>query len=1512
MIGRKIRQKLSAVFLCSFFITSWYGSLFSVFADEAVGETSGETSGVSTAVPVEAEDENTDTSSAATTTAPEETEEEAPDISSDVTTAPEEAEEETTEVSADVTTTSPVEEEEENASIALLDAIVAAIGENPYPTLQDAVNDAADGQTIKLLSDTTENITSSSKSYTLEMNGHTINGGQNGCVYIINGGTVTLRGGTLTNGKNTAWGASGSGGGLRITNATVTLENMTISNNTAASGGGIYIQNGEVTIGGSTISGNTTTTGTGGGINFSGGSLTIDNSTISGNTAGSNGGGIYFNSGAFTLRSSTVSDNSASNLGGGVYAGNAADLNNIRFTGNSAKRGGSALYLSTSNKVTVSDCEFTGNYGDGSTIGSSVITADEVMGYGAEFIFERCNISCNSAVEYTFYVECENYYWYDTPINLTLNDCEISDNEAIRSGGIYIYDLAIVSLNNTVVKNNKATGTPGANTPVSGGVVCHNSADVTFNLVSGAVYNNTCVNGDANDLFIGQYATVNVITADKMKDTARAADYFSSFVWSHSDGTFIDEDMSGRYAKDKGYAGGLSLTAFDTDIIPAAVYKGVKYDTISDAIAAAKQDNANPAKIQLLPGVDKSGEEEKYIRAFYSDKLTIDINVILDLNLCALNARESILFEVTDNASLTLSGTGVVKGSIDVDDGSTLILATDIDTDLSIKLGGANASLKLSDDFVRCGTISIELDDTRANALNNVNKTDDDISYVIVANGKGKIDPDNVKITNLKNTLVDIIADGSDIVAVNPTLKGSLFVSSGGDDNNDGTPADPLHTIEQAIENAESGGTIYILDTITVENSAEWDGKDKNITITRYIDEDNPDVGGANMVTINSGSSLELRNITIDGNSKKCTNAGSIINVSQNGTLTIGEGTVLQNNDVSKTNVVARSADSVVKARSGGAVYTVGGQITIKKNSTIQNCVALLGGGIYCEKGTIDMYGGKFTGNEAIGPYTVSKNENYYGCGGGIVVTGSGVMMTMTGGEFIGNKATYGGGVCIGTGIYSLTSNSAEAFRMDEGNEGGGAFTDNYASSNGGGLFVQSSYKAVINAGDFTGNKCGDNHFGGGAIYVNGGKNDVIDGELWVTKVLITGNTAKEYGGGIAGCNTSGTIINMVDGSVIYGNTTNNGPCDISTATDPFQPGKFNGSKITQTQDHFTQFMLDETPYHWKSAIDGNGFKTGDYVSEDYLNSRTGKAVYTDEKPQPDTESSKIKVRITNNHADEGSGGGIGSNGSVFIGGGTYVANWNYKQPIEFEVEKVWKDTNGTICNYPAALDQLNIWILGIDSSGNVHKKVHNPMMINGVWQGKVGFEPFEDNCTTVLLEEVIYADGKHVWSADGRKYESVVRDIMDTMVSPGAPIIWSDDANSPFTSELAKTTGGNFAFTNSMLVYSPSAPAPAPGDGDTENPSGPSASEPSAPSNPSAPTDPSDPSFPPPNGPTGGFAFIVGSPDKGEEDISAGSGMNGESEISSSVVITITVVSAALIAAGMVIGNNMLRRKKK
>ena len=164
-------------------------------------------------------------------------------------------------------------------------------------------------------------------------------------IFQIDGGqtivTVFISGISVTNGHTVAKSgetAGGFGGGILNANATLTLSNCIINNNTAVS---------------------STLQSSGGGIcSFSGSTLTVDGCTFSGNNA--NFGGAISNSKSLVLKNSNLSGNSA-DIGGGIETGGGlAVVSNCTFVNNTAtSKGGGASNVNGT--LTVSNCTFDHN-----------------------------------------------------------------------------------------------------------------------------------------------------------------------------------------------------------------------------------------------------------------------------------------------------------------------------------------------------------------------------------------------------------------------------------------------------------------------------------------------------------------------------------------------------------------------------------------------------------------------------------------------------------------------------------------------------------------------------------------------------------------------------------------------------------------------------------------------------------------------------------------------------------------------------------------------------------------------------------------------------------------------------------------------------------------------------------------------------------------------------------------------------------------------------------------------
>lgn len=219
-------------------------------------------------------------------------------------------------------------------------------------------------------------------------------------VLTIDGATATLHLLTIRNGNcpNTCTIDTVRGAGILSRNSALTLNNVTVSGNTAWGAGGIYSSSGgSLTIqNGSLISGNSSTNsvglGSAGGISFSGSTLLVDDSTISNNSGDGNGGGIEFVSlsGSATIQNgSSVSYNFTDARGGAVFNPTAIHLTvtNSTIAYNEAELFGGGI----SGKATISGSYLVGNTtaGDGGALITGAAGANILNITGSYILFNH-------------------------------------------------------------------------------------------------------------------------------------------------------------------------------------------------------------------------------------------------------------------------------------------------------------------------------------------------------------------------------------------------------------------------------------------------------------------------------------------------------------------------------------------------------------------------------------------------------------------------------------------------------------------------------------------------------------------------------------------------------------------------------------------------------------------------------------------------------------------------------------------------------------------------------------------------------------------------------------------------------------------------------------------------------------------------------------------------------------------------------------------------------------------
>ncbi|WP_286766513.1 choice-of-anchor Q domain-containing protein, partial [Rhodopirellula sp. UBA1907] len=278
--------------------------------------------------------------------------------------------------------------------------------------------------------------------------------GNGGGLHITGNGSAEITGGTV-NGNV----AASEGGGLWNGSGTMTVDGTVIDGNAASGddadngGGGIFNVGGTLVVSDATIQNNVAdgASGSGGGI-FNAGTATIDNTTVSGNTANRAGGGLEAIGGSSTsIIGGSLEDNvagpsgsAAPGNGGAIHISDdgSVDLTEVLVDGNTAASEGGGLWNSSTGTLVVTRSTISNNV----TIDGGGIFAD---GDGGAVTVVNSTIASNSASNDGGGVLSEGG-------TVALTSVTIADNSASLGGGISV-EAGTLSLINSIVSRNNAS-----------------------------------------------------------------------------------------------------------------------------------------------------------------------------------------------------------------------------------------------------------------------------------------------------------------------------------------------------------------------------------------------------------------------------------------------------------------------------------------------------------------------------------------------------------------------------------------------------------------------------------------------------------------------------------------------------------------------------------------------------------------------------------------------------------------------------------------------------------------------------------------------------------------------------------------------------------------------------------------------------------------------------------------------------------------------------------------------
>ncbi len=446
-------------------------------------------------------------------------------------------------------------------------------GDYDYTSLQTAINNAANGDTLLLADGTcTEKITIDNKDLTIiSENGAAssiIDGNASGStVTIKNGADTVLNGVTVQNGNQINF---GKGGGLYISDSSPAIINSIITNNIGNSGGGgIYVigASSTVTISATTISSNTAGSHGAGIYLDSGSSADISGSTISNNHSGNRGGGIFMATSAdasLAVSSSTISGNSGTNFayGGGIYCNATGgtvivSIDDSTISGNSAQNGG-GVYLESAGATlltgSISDSTFSSNTSstsaggairlvalDSMTISGSTFNDNDgrtggggvavVNGAGNTFTLIDSSIRDNSSA---FFAKGGGLLLSGG--TATIERSFFTGNSSQYGGGAYVDGNTTASFVNSVVSGNKGD--------YNGGGFHFSGEDVVLaaDILNCTISGNTSNSGSAVEVAFDATATVTLT---------------NSIIWGNGSSSQINGTVTASYSDigEDGYSG---------------------------------------------------------------------------------------------------------------------------------------------------------------------------------------------------------------------------------------------------------------------------------------------------------------------------------------------------------------------------------------------------------------------------------------------------------------------------------------------------------------------------------------------------------------------------------------------------------------------------------------------------------------------------------------------------------------------------------------------------------------------------------------------------------------------------------------------------------------------------------------------------------------------------------------------------------------------------------------------
>ena len=796
-----------------------------------------------------------------------------------------------------------------------------------------------------------------------------------------------------------------------------------------------------------------------------GAKLTLQNIKLNGQNTNYNGRAIHVKEGSLTILNKTQFQNFQQDSGNGgavlMDSGTTLSVNgganrSAIFTGNTAANGG-AIYVSAGCKVDgFENAQFTSNT---ATDGGAInLPGNESTPYDFTNIVFTSNSSSSNGGAVLVNESC----------SLTLNNCTFTKNEATNGGALSAGSGVNVTFTSGSISDNKATGNGGAfyvgSTEGKTGVLT---------VIGGSITGNTATaNGGA--VYADDYAEVTISGGSITSNTAALGS--ALYADNNAKATITNASITGNNASATN--GG----AINVGGLNARLYFGGT-PTVFDNFGTL----GNTQQMNLV--------------------LSEDYNDVINTTADGLSDGVIGVFVIESNSEI-FENHGLPGKPFGTFGDQNKLNPQVFRSDHALSLYGVRNEADPADKRIYWVDVLCKLTDNDNNILYQ------DIDLTI--NGKKETRKAQAVYARITEPVdkqnnpngFDASHDGFD------AAKGTLYTRDGKAYTETGIKLKMLKDVSLDKTIQYSGSRLLTFTTAEIEkdlsemrNTGDYflfhtertnDNLDKAL-ITRAFNE--------NSMINDAGTGLTLTSIILDGNKDKnyTSGNGGIVNVQNNSALIVTDGAILQNSN---------------STGNGGAIYVDAGTLSVNNGSSLINCQATNGGGIYAT-GNVNVVGGSITGNSAV--------TN----GGALFVTGDNTQAEMSGGTISNNGATNGGAIYVTeTGRLTMTGgtiggttaedgktttngnqavNGAGVYLLGTANLTGGTISYNEATTAGGGIYAQGTITA--NGATIENNTAGSSENGGsagngGGLYLRG-----LQATLTFESGNIQSNSAVAFGG---------------------------------------------------------------------------------------------------------------------------------------------------------------------------------------------------------------------------------------------------------------------------------------------------------------------------------------------------------------------------------------------------------------